>query len=164
MKVKIKNNGMTLLELLIVIAIITIMVSMVFMATRGGWINANARQTDGTISLLEGAIDDYRDFMGVFPEPNALLTVGFSSPDICHSASLYFLLNSVPDSKKILERISDLQLAPIKVGSQTYYVFIDAWKQALDYRYTAGNTYPVIVSAGPDKDFAKTDDNITNRK
>ncbi len=38
----------------------------------------------------------------------------------------------------------------------------DAWGTALDYRYVAGENYPELVSAGPDKIFGNADD-ITNR-
>jgi prepilin-type N-terminal cleavage/methylation domain-containing protein len=173
------QTGFTLLELLIVIAIIAILVSMVLMATMGGWTGANVKLTKSTIALIESAMDEYRDFKGVFPDQNDLqvlndpkvLVILNDFPDkkdevLCRSALFYYLLNSVPDARKILERIPDSQLAPVKRASgQTYYVFIDAWKMPLDYRYApALNNFPLIISAGPDKDFTKTSDNITNRK
>ena len=170
MKVKIKNNGMTLMELLIVIAIITIMVSMVFIATRGGWIDANTKLTEHTISLLGGALEDYRENNTdmtngfIFPNPNVLSAAGFTTSWTLHSASLYAKLNLVPEVKKVLERFDNLQVNLEKELNE-FPVFFDAWGTVLDYRYVPGeNSFPVIVSAGPDKDFTKTDDNITNRK
>jgi len=171
MKVKIKKNGLTLLELLVAIAIIVIMASMVFVATSGGWIDANTKQTQGTISLIQSAIEDYREFNGYFPEPNELfIKYGVTFPDdplgvTNHSASLYLLLNSIPDSRKALEKLTDNQVSTVSsTGGQIYFVFIDAWKQTIDYKFYAGiNTYPVIISAGPDKIF-NTFDDITNRK
>ncbi len=179
MKIEIKKYGLTLLELLIVIALIAILVSMVLMATMGSWADSNTRQTKSTMALIEAAMDEYRNFNGDFPDPNQLLSVGFPADqkgETCHSASLYYLLNSVPDSKKILERIPDSQLAPV-VGSQNYPVFLDAWKNVINYQYITKlelsnmlppkpkfPNYPLLTSAGPDKDFLKTDDNITNKK
>jgi prepilin-type N-terminal cleavage/methylation domain-containing protein len=158
MKIKINNNGFTLLELLIVVALITILASMVLMATRGSWIDANKKLTESTIALLDGALEDYREYKTydptstfLFPEPNVLSS---------HSASLYAGLNSVPDSKKMLEKIPDSQITLVS----NYPVFIDAWKTPLNYLYDpALNNFPVIISAGPDKKFGTTDD-ITNRK
>ena len=168
MKNKIKNNGLTLMELLIVIAIVAMMTSMIFMATRGSWIDANKRQTAGTIAIIEGALDEYRDYEGSFP--NRYLAVDFNSTGLSYpaqlnrSASLYSLLTSIPDSKKALERIADNQIFMVTVAGKNYFVFIDAWKQVIDYRFMAGiNTYPLIVSAGPDKIFNTADD-MTNRK
>jgi prepilin-type N-terminal cleavage/methylation domain-containing protein len=180
MKTNVKKYGLTLLEMLIVIALIAILASMILMATMSSWADANTRQTKSTMVLIEAAMDEYRNFNnGDFPDPNKLLSVGFppgQKGEYCHSASLYFLLNSVPDSKKILERIPDSQREPIP-ESQNYPVFLDAWKKVINYEYyTKANlltlpppipkfpNYPLLTSAGPDKDFLKTDDNITNKK
>jgi hypothetical protein len=70
----------------------------------------------------------------------------------------------VPDAKKILEKIADSQITLVEAGGSKYPVFIDAWKTVLDYRYVDGMTFPVIISAGPDKDFNTLNDNITNRR
>lgn len=177
MKIEIKKYGFTLLELLIVIALIAILASMVLMATMGSWTDANTRLTKSTMALLDSALEDYREYkpynsnpanLFIFPEPNALLAVGFPAGqkgENCHSASLYDGLNSVPDAKKILERIADSQITLIEAtGGSKYPVFIDAWKTALNYLYVPGfNNFPVIKSAGPDKKFDTADD-ITNRK
>lgn len=174
MKIKNKNIGMTLLELLIVIGIITIMASMIFIATRSGWVDANTKLTQHTISMIDGALEDYREnnTSGLsFPNPDALATIAdFNSPlnlyqyETSHSASLYAQLNMVPDVRKVLERFDNSQIN-LEKALNKYPIFFDAWGTVLDYRYVAGvNSFPVIVSAGPDKDFTKTDDNITNRK
>ena len=39
----------------------------------------------------------------------------------------------------------------------------DSWGTVLDYRYVAGNTFPVIISAGPDEQFGTADD-ISSRE
>jgi type II secretory pathway pseudopilin PulG len=167
MKVKIKKIGLTLVELLIVMTIIVILASMILIATHGSWINADARQTEGTISLIKAALDDYREFEGFFP--NRYLAADFNTVNtaypvqMAHSASLYVVLNSVPDSRKILERLSDKQLSEVTIGNQTYFVFIDAWKTPLNYLYVNGMNFPQIISAGPDKIFNTADD-ISNKK
>jgi hypothetical protein len=71
----------------------------------------------------------------------------------------------VPDAKKILEKIADSQITVVEAtGGSKYPVFIDAWKTPLDYKYNSAlNNFPVIISAGPDKDFKTPNDNITNR-
>jgi prepilin-type N-terminal cleavage/methylation domain-containing protein len=178
MKIEIKNSGLTLLELLTAMAIILIMVSMVLVATQVSWVDTNKKLTESTIALLDSALEDYREYDPcsgsanplLFPDPNALsTTVNFSTVEhpveTLHSASLHYRLNLVPDSKKILDRFPspdpNSQHPQIKLVNK-YPVFIDAWKTPLDYRYVDGMTFPVIISAGPDKKFNTTDD-ITNR-
>jgi hypothetical protein len=151
-------------------AIILIMVSMVLVATQVSWVDTNKKLTESTIALLDSALEDYREYNPytgsanplLFPDPNAL-AVDFSDPNTHHSASLYQQLNLVPDAKKILERIADSQITLIEAGGGKYPVFIDAWKTVLDYRYDSNMTFPLIISAGPDKKFDTTDD-ITNRR
>jgi prepilin-type N-terminal cleavage/methylation domain-containing protein len=167
MKIEIKNSGLTLLELLTAMAIIVIMVSMVLVATQVSWVDTNKKLTESTIALLDSALEDYREYYtgSTFPDQNYLPAVGFSDPNQTrHSASLYAGLNLVPDAKKILERIADSQITLIEAGGNKYPVFIDAWKTVLDYRYVDGMNFPLIISAGPDKDFNSPNDNITNRK
>jgi prepilin-type N-terminal cleavage/methylation domain-containing protein len=182
MKIEIKNSGLTLLELLTAMALILIMVSMVLVATQVSWVDTNKKLTESTMALLDSALEDYREYNPysgstnplLFPEPNALALSGVVFPadqvqdqvqvgKTGHSASLYAGLNLVPDAKKILEKIADSQITLIEAaGGSKYPVFIDAWKTPLDYRYVDGMTFPVIISAGPDKKFNTTDD-ITNR-
>jgi prepilin-type N-terminal cleavage/methylation domain-containing protein len=179
MKIEIKNSGLTLLELLTAMAIILIMVSMVLVATQVSWIDTNKKLTESTIALLDSALEDYREYYtgSTFPDPNALLAVDFSSckdpNQTRHSASLYSVLNSVPDAKKILEKIADSQITLIEAtGGNKYPVFIDAWGTVLDYRYVDGMTFPLIISAGPNRKFEfdpiqplkDIGDDITNRR
>jgi hypothetical protein len=105
--------------------------------------------------------------------------------------AMYFLLNRVPESRDTLDKIdrkvvtnlgSDGNPMIITVGSgaaaQVYPLFrvIDSWGQTLRYSYydntkenttseppcSSPRTFPVITSAGPDKNFG-TDDDIKNR-
>jgi hypothetical protein len=48
--------------------------------------------------------------------------------------------------------------APIAASPEIY----DPWGTALDYRYTPGENFPLMVSAGPDKKFGTADD-INNK-
>ena len=157
---------MTLLELLIVIGIIVVMVSMVFIATRGGWVDAGKKLTESTMLILDGALEDFRENNtdGVlFPRQDFLSGVVFSEDRVLHSASLYVQLYQVPESRKALERLDNTQVNFEKEFNK-YPVFYDAWGTVMDYRYAAaGDSYPLIVSAGPDKTFGSNDD-ITNRK
>ncbi len=43
------------------------------------------------------------------------------------------------------------------------YEIYDPWGTVLNYRYNSGDSFPVLTSAGPDKNHATDGDNITNR-
>jgi prepilin-type N-terminal cleavage/methylation domain-containing protein len=92
------------------------------------------------------------------------------------SEALYYFLNRNPASKKIIGTINS-SLITDKDNKNTEYFFkftgdpvvyplphfVDAWNYPFRYTYKAGDNFPLIESAGPDKDFNKKDDNITSR-
>jgi hypothetical protein len=48
----------------------------------------------------------------------------------------------------------------VQIGATTYdwVRFVDAWGTAIAYKYTTGDAFPVLISAGPDKNFDTKDD------
>lgn len=170
-----RQAGMTLVELLIVIVIIVILVSMVLIATNRSRINAEEQLTRGTITVLDTALQEYYDYTNSFP---VLLESGgeFASDYDQHNALLYAQLNLVPDSKKVLGQIADSQIRKIDKGisfidrwgtlheQESYLVISDAWGTVLDYLYDPDvMSFPLIISAGPDRSFGTADD-IDNKK
>ena len=110
-------------------------------------------------------------------------------PNFSGSEVLYFFLSKVPANKEILGRIGKKLITNIGKGGQemnitigsvpndrTYplYRFVDAWGTTLRYDYydewattiTTRNeskrSFPLIISAGPDKVFDTADD-IVNK-
>jgi prepilin-type N-terminal cleavage/methylation domain-containing protein len=150
------KHGLSLVEMLIVVGIIALLATMVIGIA--GRIDNQSKEkgVESTFALLEGALEEYKEFQGVFPDPNPLDT-----SYLTHSAALYGQLHSIPSSRKILERISDslIQSNPNAIGMLQIN---DPWGTTLDYRYVTGDNFPELVSAGPDKIFGNADD-ITNR-
>lgn len=188
MKEKRKQTGFTLIEVLIVVALIVVLVSMVLVATNKNWVDKEKQLTAATIEVLDTALQEYYDYTNDFPEPNSMEPFdAFDSIYSRRNASLYAQLNLVPDSKKILGRIEDSQTRLVgkdKLFSfkdhrlmshdqQGYLLILDAWGMPFNYLYyndkdgiyEAGeNTFPVIISAGPDGKFDTVNDNINNTK
>jgi prepilin-type N-terminal cleavage/methylation domain-containing protein len=102
------------------------------------------------------------------------------------SEGLYFYLSQVPDCRTTIDKIDktlvtnlDKSRNPIMItiGTNTIPLmrFIDPWGTTLNYDYydefgvpfgslaATKKTFPVITSAGPDKQFG-TDDDIFNRQ
>jgi hypothetical protein len=106
------------------------------------------------------------------------------------SEALYFFLSRVPESRQTLDRIDrklvtnlGLDGSPMEItinpGAKVYPLFrvIDPWGETLRYSYYRNiresspssepekgspRTFPLITSAGPDKEFGSADD-ITSR-
>lgn len=156
MKTRKYKYGLSLVEMLIVIAVIALLVTMVVGVASRIDNQAKEKSLESLFLQLEGALEEYKEFQGVFPDPNPL-----DPPYLTHSAALYGQLHSIPSSRKILEKISDslIQSNPNAVGMLQIN---DPWGTTLDYRYTPGDNFPELVSAGPDKIFGSADD-IKNR-
>ena len=143
------NAGFTLAEMLIVVAIIAILATMIVGLAGRIDTQSKERALKSTFALLEGALQEYYEYTGKFPDPNM-------KPYLTHSAALYGQLYSTPTSRQILEKIS-----PKLIRGNPPQIY-DLWGEVLDYRYKSGDNFPLLVSAGPDRKFDITDD-INNK-
>jgi len=177
MKKRIKNNGLTgeitlcltgftLIELLIAVALVVILVSMTLMVTSKSYSDADIKAAEGTIALLDSALQEYHDFEGDFPlQPDGTNPAENLIP---HSEILYTELYRIPDSRKLLEKISSSMIRD--TDGDNAWEICDSWKTPLNYIYVndpANNNvmnFPLITSAGPDRNFETLADNITNKK
>ncbi len=152
------KHGVTLVEILVVVAIIALLASMVIgIATRIDN-QSKERCLECTCALLESALQEYREYTGKFPEqPDK----NFSNVPV-NSEYLYKELHLIPESRKILGKIADSLLKNEYGAADTPAEIYDPWGTVLDYRYVPGDNFPEIISAGPDKTFGTTDD-ISNR-
>ena len=154
--------GFTLLEILIVMTLIVILASMVIGVASHIDARTKKDRIENTFVLLDSALQEYRQFRDKFPEQPEQNYANAAA----HAEYLYNELDSVPDSRRILERINRSLIedkyaaagAPIAASPEIY----DLWGTALDYRYTPGENFPLMVSAGKDKKFGTADD-IDNR-
>ena len=151
MKTRRYKRGLSLLEMMIVVGIIALLATMVIGVA--GRIDNQAKEkgVKSVFVLLEGALEEYKEFQGGFPgQPVKDFTYAAA-----HSEFLYGELYSIPSSRKILEKVSD---SLIKHDVDTGIVppvpeIYDPWGTSLDYRYVPGDNFPELISAGPDKVF-----------
>ncbi len=152
------KHGVTLVEILVVVAIIAMLATMVIgIAAR---INNQSKERgfECTCALLESALQEYREYTGKFPEqPEKSFTNA-----LVHSEYLYKELHLIPESREILGEIADSLLKNEYGAVNTPAEIYDPWGTVLDYRYVPGDNFPELVSAGPDKIFGTADD-ISNR-
>lgn len=151
--------GLTLIEMVIVVGIIALLVSMIITLVSRFDNQAKEKGLECTFMLLEGALQEYYEFTDNFPEQ----AENDYSNAAAHSEYLYQELKSVPESREMLEKISD-SLVENKYGTpDTPPEIYDPWGTTLDYIYNTGNNFPLMVSAGKDKTFG-TNDDILSRK
>jgi prepilin-type N-terminal cleavage/methylation domain-containing protein len=161
MKTRKYKQGLSLVEMLIVVAIIALLATMVISVASRIDTQTRENSLESLFALLDGALEEYKEFRGVFPQQ----PVKDFTAAAAHSEVLYGQLYSVPASRKVLDRIS---ASLVKHEVDTGIVppvpeIYDPWGTVLDYRYVAGDNFPELVSAGPDKIFGTADD-ITSKK
>lgn len=214
------KTGVTLVELMIVVAVIAILATIIMGVATHVDNQARERLTKGTIGILEAALRQFQDYEYEYKVPatvnpaeitffrslefpldcnnfdvaalqatlpivlgGAVVSIGAGSHLNEYSGSevLYFFLNSIPTSRKTLEKIDETlvtsedfnkQPMNISVGGKSYPLLriIDAWGTTLRYDYynrmqvipvlrgLSRRTFPVITSAGPDRIFGTLDD------
>lgn len=130
-----RSRGMTLLEVLIVLATILILAGAVIVAGKRIRQRADAHLTRSLLEVLNTALQVYYDENGSFPDS---------------AWNLYDALHGSPNSRKIAEAVS-----PQLVVNG---MFVDAWGTYILYEYPDGTAFPILTSAGPDKDFFTADD------
>ncbi|MEJ2702959.1 MAG: type II secretion system protein [Sedimentisphaerales bacterium] len=153
-------HGLSLVEMLIVVAIIAILVTMVVSVASRVDNQAKEKGTESIFTLLDSALQEYHEFTGHYPEQAEVAP----AKAVDHIEYLYGELDSVPSAQKILRQLSGstVQDKYRALGTdettQTPPEVYDPWGTPLDYRYVAGQNFPLLVSAGPDKTFGTPDD------
>jgi type II secretion system protein G len=134
MKTRKYKHGLSLVETLIVIAVIALLTTMVISVASRIDNQSKEQSVESTFAVLEGALQEYKEFYGDFP-------ISISE------------LYSVPECRKILEKIGYSQ-----------GMISDPWGMQLQYRYAPGDNFPELISAGPDRKFGTADDITNRKK
>ncbi|MBN2272348.1 MAG: type II secretion system protein [Sedimentisphaerales bacterium] len=155
------KDGTTLIEILVVVAVIMILAGLVTGIATSIDSYSKERAVKATFSVLDAALQEYYDFGGSFP-----LAVN-ADPNV-NCETLYYELSSLPVSRAVLEKISGKVIKddfkPPKLGARAdFYEIYDPWGMVLNYRYNPGDSFPLLTSAGPDRNHTTVGDNITNR-
>ena len=155
-----KNRGFSTLEVLAAVAIVIILAMMVLGAGKRLQTQADEKLAKSTIDILVTAIGQYYEFWNEFP------AVTNDPCDPCdtpakHSEELYRQLYKTPNSKSICEQIQATEIGDTNKDKDKLVEFLDPWGRPLDYKYSPGDSFPVIESGGPDP--CTTVDNISSK-
>jgi len=150
---KIKTNGLTIMEVLVAVTIMAILAAGLYFAGHYVETQAKIKLTESTIETLAAAIDEYHDFYGKFPfkagkyysrthlepaitagDPNGLggnvtnkagtvLLAADYNDVYASSEAMYHFLNKCPVSKKIVNSIN-ISLITNKDNKNREYFFV----------------------------------------
>jgi len=145
------KHGLSLVEMLIVVGVIALLATMVIGVASRIDNQAKEKGVESVFTLLEGALEEYKEFHGDFPgQPVKDFTNAAA-----HSEFLYGELYSIPGSRKILEKISDSLIGNKFGTADSPPEIYDPWGTVLNYQYDpATDNFPELISAGPDRMFS----------
>jgi len=164
------RSGVTLVEMLVVLAIIAVLATMVYKATSGLGNQSQERRQKKAFVMLDSALDEYYEAKDRFPESKPLSAYSNDSDWRRDNVEiLYEELYSVPSARAQLLKLAPKQLDPWQGAQNAVHLIYDVWGTVLSYEWTKGNAFPVLISGGPDREFAAQGresaavDDVTNR-
>jgi type II secretory pathway pseudopilin PulG len=209
MKTRGHRTAITLVEMLIVVAVVAILMAMVIRMAGRIDTQAGERLAHATFGLIDTALGQfaenrfrydgaYRDFIfppdctgfdqagfentvaGALGAVTAAVSGGVYDPNYSSSAGAYLFLSMVPQCRAPLEQIDESLLTDKDAAGSSLKItvddgrnarvyplvrFIDPWGTSLRYSYcedlldpATRRTFPILVSAGPDRLFGTADD------
>lgn len=151
------NKGFSTIEVLAAVAIVIILATIVLGVGRRLKTQAEEKLARSTIGILVTAIEQYHEFWDEFPDP------GGGTEPIERCEQLYEQLYSTPSSRSFCEKIDATLIGDTSEPPNDELEFLDPWGQPLDYIYSDGDSFPEVISGGPDSDPCTLADNISSR-
>ncbi len=151
------NNGVTLVEMLVVLGIILVLSGIVVTVTLRVDTQSKENALRNAFALVGSALREYYDAKGQFP-PQAERNPANA---LAHIESMYQELRLVPASRQILDKLAP-GVVKNEGGIADLRSMSDPWGTVMDYVYVPDNTFPELISAGPDRQFG-TGDDISNK-
>jgi type II secretory pathway pseudopilin PulG len=143
--------------MLVVLGVIATLAGMVMVLTRRVENQSNESILANAFALLKSALREYYEYAGDFPrQPDRVLG---KATALAHVQLMYDALDSVPASRGVLKGIDSI-LVQRYDNQPAMARMYDPWGTALNYIYnpSGGDSFPEVVSAGPDKQFGTADD------
>ncbi len=152
------KRGLTIIEMLIVLAVIATLATMVIVVTRRVENHANENIVTSAFALLKAALREFYEDNRVFPVQPDASPAPSSAIALTHIQLMYTALDNAPSCSEILKGIDAILVHRQDTQPVTTRLY-DPWGTPFNYIYTPGSdTFPVLVSAGPDKKFGTADD------
>jgi type II secretory pathway pseudopilin PulG len=161
------NSGVTLVEMLVVLGISMVLSGIVITLTARVDNQSKENSLRSAFALVGSALREYYEAKDQFPvQPE---TDSASTNALTHIEFMVGELRSVPASRQVLDKL-DPALVRSEGGTADLRSLCDPWGTVMDYVYVAGNNFPELISAGPDRQFGlnRSDplarDNISSKR
>ncbi len=151
------NSGVTLVEMLVVLGIIVVLSGLVVTVTLRVDTQSKENALHNAFALIGSALREYYEVKGQFP-PQAERN---SANALAHIEAMYQELRQVPAAREVLDKLGR-GVVKNEGGVADLRSVSDPWGTVMDYVYVPDDTFPELISAGPDKQFG-TGDDITNK-
>jgi prepilin-type N-terminal cleavage/methylation domain-containing protein len=150
------HNGVTLIEMLVVLGVIIVLSSIVVSLTLRVENQSKENALRNAFALVGSALREYYESQGRFP----LQAERNPANALAHMESMYQELRSVPASRQVLDKLSAAMVRS-QGGTADLQAMYDPWGTVMDYICAPDDTFPQLISAGPDRQFGTGDDIIS---
>jgi prepilin-type N-terminal cleavage/methylation domain-containing protein len=147
------NSGVTLVEMLVVLGIILVLSGLVVTLTLRVDTQSKENALRNAFTLVGSALREYYEAKGQFP-PQAERNPANA---LTHIESMYQELRLVPAARQVLDKLSP-GVVKSEGGVADLRSMSDPWGTVMDYVYLPDDTFPELISAGPDRLFGTGDD------
>ena len=166
MKRVVRQSGVTLIEMLVVVGILAMLVTVFKFGMTRLEVQSDEQAVQRFFTLLDNALSEYHDAKGLFPV-------------VTHIGELYRELDTVPEAREIMGNI-DAHWGREREGEQEDWLtdwidneavdtsswppLRDPWGRPFTYQWMQGDgdVFPRLRSDGPDL-LSNTADDILNR-
>ena len=152
-----QNSGVTLVEMLVVLGIIVVLAGVVVTVTLRVDTQSKENALQNALALVGSALREYYEVKGQFPSQ----AERDSANALAHIEAMYQELHLVPAARQVLDKLS-AGVVKNEGGGADLRSIRDPWGTVMDYVYLPGDTFPEVISAGPDRQFG-TGDDLSNK-
>jgi prepilin-type N-terminal cleavage/methylation domain-containing protein len=155
------NRALTLIEMLVVLGIIVVLAGLVLTQTLRVDNQSKENAVENAFGMLKSALREY--YEGTTPNGFPVQNERNNPANaLIHIRGLMQALLSVPASRQVLEQMNP---SLVKTGTAGVPELRDPWGTEFDYVYVyddkfpeRSDSFPELISAGPDKGFGTADD------
>ena len=168
MRDRTSRPGVTLVEMLVVMAILMMLVGVVAVVWKRLDVQAKEKAAKNTLTLLASALSEYRQEQGAFPVQSVSTTATRGADQkaarrdlaLKHDQTMMEALESEVASRQVVNMIDRRYVRNQYLPDSNDVIpeVYDPWDTPIDYVYARSDTVPALRSAGPDGDFGTADD------
>jgi prepilin-type N-terminal cleavage/methylation domain-containing protein len=171
------NPGFTLIEILVVVAVIVVLAGVLWKMGYGLEVKGQVQQQNEAFAILDSALQEYYEVTGQFPEALVITDVNDFVLAQARTEFMWQRLLALPESRFVAERLSGALLNSLYVATNMEFwpkphiykdglEIYDVWGKPVEYLWHANMAFPLLRSYGPNgvlEDPNIPSDDITNR-